>query len=158
MDSQRTELDILEDLTPLSTALVDIPLQLPNAYVDLPSGTFIVINLVICFKKFERRFLNGISDAYVSRALDQIRRNSGFRDLCSIVWDNSDNIPFDKSKKNFFFGKRSNLQIMWEYCILSKVDMEESGDILDESDVMIVEDFKRINMEFYNQSKKNLSL
>ena len=37
---------------------------------------------------------------------------------------------------------------MWEYCILSKVDMEESGDVLDES----VEDFKRI-MEFYNQSK-----
>ena len=35
---------------------------------------------------------------------------------------------------------------------MSKVDMEESGDILDESDVMIVKDFKHI-MEFYNQSK-----
>ena len=40
-----------------------------------------------------------------------------------------------------------------EYCILSKVDMEESGDILDESDLMVVEDFKRI-MEFYNCEKK----
>ena len=30
--------------------------------------------------------------------------------------------------------------------------MDESGDISDESDLMIVEDFKRI-MEFYNQAK-----
>jgi hypothetical protein len=41
---------------------------------------------------------------------------------------------------------------MWEYCCLSKVDMEQSGDELDESDLMIVEDFKHI-MEFYNREK-----
>ena len=41
---------------------------------------------------------------------------------------------------------------MWEYCCLSKVDMEQSGDELDESDLMIVEDFKNI-MEFYNPEK-----
>ena len=41
---------------------------------------------------------------------------------------------------------------MMEYCILLKVDMDESPDVLDESDLMIVEDFKHI-MEFYNQAK-----
>ena len=41
---------------------------------------------------------------------------------------------------------------MWEYCYLSKVDMDISGEELDRSDLMIVEDFKRIT-EFYNREK-----
>ena len=36
---------------------------------------------------------------------------------------------------------------MWEYGYLSKVDMDQPGDELDQSNLMIVEDFKRI-MEF----------
>ena len=108
--------------------------------------------MAICFKIFETRFLAGLGEANLSRTLEQIRGTSMFRDLCSIVWDNSDTIPLDTRKKNFFFGKRSNLRIMWEYCILSKVDMEESADILNESDLMIVEDFRHI-MEFYNHTK-----
>ena len=75
-----------------------------------------------------------------------------FRDLTSIVWDNSDTIPLDSRKKSFFFGKRSNLQIMLEYCYLSKVDMDISGEELDQSDLMIVENFKRIT-EFSNREK-----
>ena len=59
MDSQR-ELDFLEDLTPLSTALVEIPLQLPNVYVNLASDSFVVIYSVICFKKNWDKVLNGI--------------------------------------------------------------------------------------------------
>ena len=75
-----------------------------------------------------------------------------FRDLTFIVWDNSDTIPLDSRKKIFFFGKCSNLQIMWEFSYLSKVDMDISDEELDRSELMIVENFKRI-MEFYNREK-----
>ena len=51
MDNQHTELDFLKDLTPLSTALVKIPFQLPNADIGLSSGSLIIINSDICFKK-----------------------------------------------------------------------------------------------------------
>ena len=145
-------LDFLEDLTPLSQALIQPAATPPSAYANLPTGSFVVINADICFKKFETRFLAGIGEANVSRTLDQIRETNVFRDLTSIVWDNSDTIPLDSRKKSFFFGKRTNLQIMWEYCYLSKVDLEISGEELDRSDIMIVEDFKRI-MEFYNHEK-----
>ena len=122
--------DFLEDLTPLSQALVQPSATPPSAYSNLPTGSFVVImiNADICFKKFETRFLAGIGEANVSRTLEQIRETSVFRDLTSIVWDNSDTISLDSRKKSFFFGKRANLQVMWEYCSLSKIDMEESGD------------------------------
>ena len=84
--------------------------------------------------------------------MEQIRETSGFRDLTSIVWDYSDTSPLDARKKSFFFGKRTNLQLMWEYCYLSKIDLEQSGEELDQSDLMIVEDFKRL-MEFYNRER-----
>ena len=41
---------------------------------------------------------------------------------------------------------------MLEYCILSKVELEEFGEVLDESDLMIVGDFKYI-LEFYKREK-----
>ena len=97
--------DFLEDLTPLSEALISLPIQLPNAYVDLPSGNFITISSELCFKKFDIRYLNGVGDANISRTLGQIRENSVFRDLCTIVWDNSDAILFDPRSGFFFFGK-----------------------------------------------------
>ena len=79
--------DFLEDLTPLSEALISLPIQLPNAYVDLPSGNFITINSELCFKKFDIRFMNGVGEANISRTLPmgQIRENFVFRDLCTIV-------------------------------------------------------------------------
>ena len=118
----------------------------------IPSGSFIVINANICFKKFETRFLAGIGEANIYRTLEQIRETSGFRDLTSIVWDYSDTSPLDARKKSFFFGKQTNLQLIWEYCYLSKIDFEQSGEELDQSDLMIVEDFKRL-MEFYNRAR-----
>ena len=145
-------LDILEDLTPLSQSLIQPTATPPSAYVNLPTGSFVVINADFCFKKFETRFLAGIGEANVSRTLDQIREISVFRDLTSIVWDYSDTIPLDSRKRSFFFGKRTNLQVMWEYCYRSKIDLEMSGEELDRSDIMIVEDFERI-MEFYNHEK-----
>ena len=93
-----TEVDFLDELSPLSAPIVDIPTQPPLAYADLPMGSFITISSVTCFKRFETRFLNGIGDANISRTLDQIRELPGFRDLCSIVWDNSDTMPFDTKK------------------------------------------------------------
>ena len=152
MQGSGTELDFLDDLSPLSQALIQTAITPPSAYANLPSGSFIVINANICFKKFETRFLAGIGEANIFRTLEQIRETSVFRDLTSIVWDNSDTIPLDSRKKSFFFGKRTNLQLMWEYCYLSKIDLEQSGEVLDESDVMIVEDFKRL-MEFYNRER-----
>ena len=145
-------LHFLEDLTPLSQALIQPAATPPSAYANLPTGSFVVINADICFKKFETRFLAGIGEANVSRTLDQIRETTVFRDLTSIVWDYSDTVPLDSRKRSFFFGKRTNLQIMWEYCYLSKVEMETSGEELDRSDIMIVEDFERVR-EFYNQEK-----
>ena len=95
-------LDFLEDLTPLSQALVQPSATPPSAYSNLPAGSFVVINADICFKKFETRFLAGIGEANVSRTLDQIRETTVFRDLTSIVWDNSDTIPLDSRKRVSF--------------------------------------------------------
>ena len=146
-----TGVDFLEDLTPLSSALNDLPIQPPNAYMDLPSGSFITIS-ELCFKRFEIRFLNGVGEANVSRTLGQIRENSVFRDLCTIVWDNSDTNSIDTKKKNFFFGKRTNQQIALDYCVLSFMEAEEFRSQLDESDLMKMDEFQRI-LNFYKKQK-----
>ena len=138
------EVDFLDDLTPLSTALIDIPAQPPIAYVDLPPGSFITLGSDTCFKKFDIRFLNGVVDANVSRTLGQIRENTVFRDLCTIVWDNSDDTPFGTKKKNFFFGKRTNLQVAMKYCTLSYIDTEDCRSELDESDLIMIDEFQKI--------------
>ena len=120
-----TEVDFLDELSPLSAPMVDTPAQLPIAYADLPLGSFITISFMTCFKRFETRSLNGIGDANTSRTLGQIRQLSCFRDLCTIVWDNSNATQFDTRKKNFFFGKRTNQQVALEYCTLSFIETEE---------------------------------
>ena len=89
------KLDFLDDFSTLSAPLVQIPTIAPIAYSDLPMGSFITIYSVTCFKRFETRYLNGVGDANISRTLGQIRELSCFRDLCTIIWDNSDAIPFD---------------------------------------------------------------
>ena len=144
--------DFLEDLSPLSEALISVPIQLPNAYVDLPPGNFITISSELCFKRFDIRFLNGVGEANISRTLGQIRENSVFRDLCTIVWDNSDANPIDTKKRNFFFGKRINQQIALEYCVLSFIETDEFRSELDESDLMMMDEFKRI-LDFYKAEK-----
>ena len=72
--------------------------------------------------------------------------------MCTIVWDNSDATSFDTKKKNFFFGKRTNLQVAMEYCTLSYVETEECRSELDESDLMMMEDFQKI-FNFYTMEK-----
>ena len=121
-----SEGDFLDELTPLSAALVDIPTQPPSAYTDLPIGSFMNISSTTCFKRFEIRFLNGVGDANISRTLGQIRELSIFKDLCTIFWDCSDITSFDNKKRNFFFGRQQNLQIALYYCILSDMDMKDT--------------------------------
>ena len=97
--------DFLDDLSPLSEALISFPIQPPIAYMDLPPGSFITISSELCFKKFDIRFLNVVGDANISRTLGQIREHSVFRDLCTIVWDNSDTSTLDARKKKFSLVK-----------------------------------------------------
>ena len=88
-----------------------------------------------------------MGSARLSEVMDEIRGTSVFRDLLQISFDNSGTLSGKDLKEKFFFGHSSNLQIMWEYCYLSKVDMDISGEELDRrlrSDLMIVENFKRI--------------
>ena len=52
--------------------------------------------------------------------------------------------------EHFFFGSRYNLKILWEYCTLSKFDLDENPGILDEGDKMRLADYKEL-MGFYLQ-------
>ena len=76
--ANNTEVDFLDDVTPLSAALIVFPAQPPIACVDLSPASFITIGSDLCFKKFDIRFLNGVGDANVSRTLGQIRENIVF--------------------------------------------------------------------------------
>ena len=110
-NNQDTELDFLDDLSQLSAPLMQIATIAPIAYSDLPMGSFITINSVICFKRFETRYLSGVGDANISRTLGQIRELSCFRDLCTIVWDNSDTTTFDT--KTFSLVKELICKLPW---------------------------------------------
>ena len=68
----------------LSCRLLLIHLLLMLVYLWV---LFSIINLAICFKTFETRFLAGLGEDYLSRTLEQIRGTSQFRDLCYIVWE-----------------------------------------------------------------------
>ena len=95
MESSNTQIDFLDNLSPLSQALVQTAVNPPLAYASLPASSFTIINLAVCFKLFATRFRAGVVEANLSRTLEQIRMTTQFRDLCSIVWDNSDSIPLE---------------------------------------------------------------
>ena len=108
MAESGTELDFLDDLTPISQAIIPTTATPPSAYANLPTGSFIVINGEICFKKFETRYSNGLGDANLSGTLDQIRGTSGFRDLCSLFGTIVTLFHKTPGKRFFFFGKHTN--------------------------------------------------
>ena len=54
MAESGTELDFLDDLTPMSQALIQTAVTPPPAYASLPAGSLIVINGNICFKKLRQ--------------------------------------------------------------------------------------------------------
>ena len=75
-----------------------------------------------------------------------------FRDLLQISFDNSGTLSGSDQKEKFFFGHTSNLQIMWEYCSVSKADIDLSPGNLDDGDLTRLEDFNLL-MVFYNTNK-----
>ena len=60
-----SEGDFLDELTPLSAALVDIPTWSIAIYTDLHMGSFITVSATTCFKRFEIRFLNDVGEANI---------------------------------------------------------------------------------------------
>ena len=64
-----------------------------------------------------------------------------FRNLHSIAFDNSDSMSFATKKEKFFFGREDSIQVLWDYCILSKMEVENSAEELDEGDHMHLENF-----------------
>ena len=78
-------MDFLANLSPLSAPLIQIPTIAPTAYSDLPMGSFITIDSVTCFKRFEARYLNGVGDANIYRTLGQIRELSSLG-ICALLF------------------------------------------------------------------------
>ena len=80
--------------------------------------------------------------------MDEIRGTSVFRDLLKISFDISGTLSERDRKDKLFFGHNKNLQTMWEYCSLSKIDMDIRPGLQDEGDRMRVEEFTSL-MEFF---------
>ena len=55
-------------------------------------------------------------------------------------------------KNKFFFDSVDNIKIVWDYCILSKLEAQSSSEIMDESDEMQLEIFKQLE-SFYSKHK-----
>ena len=122
----------LEDFSPLSQALI-------AAHADRRG----------CFDSActERHGNVGISFA-----LDKIRGMETFRNICLLANDNSSTMSAAEIKNKFFFGRVDNIRVVWDYCILSKLEAESSSEVLDESDEMQLEIFKRLE-SFYKRHK-----
>ena len=113
-----------------------------------PTCVYVSIGSEKCFKLFENRFARGLGSARLSEVMDEIRGTSVFRDLLKISFDISGTLSERDRKDKFFFGHNKNLQTIWEYCSLSKIDMDISPGLQDEGDRMRVEDFTSL-MEFF---------
>ena len=107
----------LEEFSPLSEALVSV--NAPNATIT-KTGFYITIGTEKCFKPFASKFFECIGSIGLSGALDEIRGMETFRNLHSITFDNSDSMSFAAKKEKFFFEREDSIQVMWDYCILSK--------------------------------------
>ena len=84
--------------------------------------------------------------------LEAIRGTGVFKNLVHIISDISGELSNEVRRENFFFGSRYNSKIMWEYCTLSKLDLDENPVILDDGDKMRIEDYKDL-MDFYLKHK-----
>ena len=54
-------------------------------------------------------------------------------------------------KEKFFFGSNNNMTVVWDYCILSKMEVDNSEEEVDESDKMQFEIFQKL-IKFYEQN------
>jgi len=149
MENLSIESNLFEDSEQLSAPLINAN---PRTASARPTCVFITIGQDKCFKVFENRFCKGIGNSRLSEMLDEIRGTEVFKNLVQIISDVSGQHSDEIKKENFFFGSRYNLKIIWEYCCLSKIDLDENPGILDEGDRMRIEDFKVLN-DFYLKNK-----
>ena len=149
METLSIESNLFEDSEQLSAPLINASSRTASAR---PTCVFITIGQEKCFKVFENRFCKGIGNSRLSEMLNEIRGTGVFKNLVQIISDVSGQHSNEIKKENFFFGSRYNLKIMWEYCCLSKLDLDENPGILDDGDRMSIEDFKML-MDFYLKIK-----
>ena len=140
METLTVDNSLFED-SDLSQPLISANPRIANAR---PTCVFVTIGQDKCFKVFENRFCRGIGDSRLSDMLDEIRGTGVFKNLVQIISDVSGQHSTETRKENFFFGSRYNLKIMWEYCVLAKIDLDENPGILDDGDRMRLEDFKTL--------------
>ena len=144
METLNIESSLFED-SDLSQPLINANTRSASAR---PTCVFVTIDQEKCFKVFENRFCRGVGNSRLSDMLDEIRGTGVFKNLVQIISDVSGQHSNEIRKENFFFGSRYNLKIMWEYCCLSKFDLDENPGMLDDGDRMRMEDFKTL-LDFY---------
>ena len=115
----RTNADsFLEEFSPLSEALLpNINAQNAN---NSTTSFYVTIGTEKCFKPFVSKFFDGIGNIGLSGALDGIRGMETFHNLHSIAFVNSDKMSATEKRDRIFFGSSDNIQVLWDYCILSK--------------------------------------
>jgi len=137
----------LDDFSPLSQALVGAINR--GVQAASASGFFITIENEKSFRCFDSALDEGHGNVGISFALDEIRGKETFRNLCLLAHDNSSSMSAAEIKNKFFFDSVDNIKIVWDYCILSKLEAQSSSEIMDESDEMQLEIFKQLE-SFYN--------
>ena len=140
----------LEEFSPLSEALIATT-QFRNQTAAAIMSYFITIGTEKCFKPFASRFFKGIGNIRVSAALDEIRGMATFRNVHSFAHDISDKMSIAEIKEKFFFGSNDNLPVVWDYCILAKLELDNSEEERDESDEMQCEIFQKLSA-FYERT------
>ena len=119
----------LEDCSPLSEALIGAQADRREQSVSA-SNVYITIEKEKCFRCFD----------------------SAFHNIWLLANDNSSTMSAAEIKNKFFFGSVDNIRVVWDYCMLSKLEAESSFEVLDESDEMQLEIFKQLE-SFYTRHK-----
>ena len=141
----------LDDFSPLSQSLVGAKSDRREQAVSA-SGFFITVENEECFRCFDSALDEGHGNVGIWFALDEIRGKETFRNVCLLAHDNSSSMSAAEIKNKFFFDSVDNIKIVWDYCILSKLEAQSSSEIMDESDEMQLEIFKQLE-SFYSQHK-----
>ena len=71
-----------------------------------------------------------------------------FCNVHSLAHDISERMSIAEIKEKFFFRSHDNLRVVWDYCLLAKMELDNSEEELDE---MQCEIFQRLSA-FYEQT------
>jgi len=151
MASDRGPDSFLEDFSPLSQALVGAQME-RREHAMSASNVYITIENEKCFKCFDSAFAEGHGNMGISFALDEIRGMETFRNICVLAQDYSSTMSTTEIKNKFFFGSFDNIKIIWDYCILSKLEQDSSSEERDEGDEMQLDIFNQLE-KFYLRHK-----